>query len=173
MKNQIRSCLTLLFVFVLLTSIAAAQSSGGSFAITQSVVSNGGGTSSDAGNTFSLVGTIGQSVVGTSVNAPLSVSAGFWTSQALTPTAAAATVSGRVIAANGRGIRNVRVTMTNAAGETRMAISTALGYYRFDEVPAGETYIFSVSAKRYLFSQPVQVRFINEDTDDINFIAVN
>jgi ABC-type phosphate transport system permease subunit len=91
MKNQIRFCLTLLFVFVLLTSIAAAQSSGGSFAITQSVVSNGGGTSSDAGNTFSLVGTIGQSVVGTSVNAPLSVSAGFWTSQTMTPTAAAAT----------------------------------------------------------------------------------
>ena len=52
-----------------------------------------------------------------------------------------------------------------------MATTTSFGYYRFEEVAAGETYIISASAKRYTFSQQTQVLNINEDTEGINFIA--
>lgn len=88
-------------------------------------------------------------------------------------TAASITVGGRVSVSNGRGIPSVRVTMTDATGETRTVLTGTSGYYRFVGVPAGETYIFSVSAKRYTFSQSTQVRNVIEDTDDINFQADN
>jgi hypothetical protein len=70
-----------------------------------------------------------------------------------------------------KGIRNVIVTITFPTGEQRTAISGAFGYYRFAEIPAGETYIFTVSAKRYTFTQPTQIRNILEDTQDIDFIG--
>ena len=65
----------------------------------------------------------------------------------------------------------MRVTLTGTNGESRTVLSGSFGYYRFAEVPAGETYIFSVFAKRYTFAQNTQVRSIMEDTDDINFVA--
>ncbi|MCY7347919.1 MAG: hypothetical protein LH614_17105, partial [Pyrinomonadaceae bacterium] len=86
------------------------------------------------------------------------------------PTAASVTVGGRVTTA-GRGIRNVYLTLTDMNGSSRLAVSTTFGYYRFNDVAAGETYIISASAKRYTFSQPSQVLNINEDTEDVNFIA--
>lgn len=89
------------------------------------------------------------------------------------PTAASVTVGGRVLNASGRGINRARVTMTDSNGETRSALTNPFGYYRFTDVPAGETYVFSVSAKRYSFSQASQVRSIVEETDDINFVADN
>jgi phage gp45-like len=76
-----------------------------------------------------------------------------------------------VLSASGKGIRNVRITLTDSSGSTRTALSTTFGYYRFDNVAAGETYIITAKGKRYEFSQPVQVINVNEDTVDINFTA--
>ncbi len=73
--------------------------------------------------------------------------------------------------ASGRGIVNVRLTLTDSSGEVRTATTTSFGYYRFDDVQAGETYILSAAGKRYTFSQPVLVLSINEDTEAVNFIA--
>ncbi|CAN5439737.1 hypothetical protein BH20ACI1_BH20ACI1_14230 [soil metagenome] len=87
------------------------------------------------------------------------------------PTAASVSIGGRVMTASGRGIRNVYITLTDSNGNNRLAVSTAFGYYRFEDVAAGETYIISASAKQYTFSQPTQVLNINEDADGINFIA--
>jgi hypothetical protein len=89
------------------------------------------------------------------------------------PTVASVSVGGRVIMAKGRGISNVRVTMTGSNGETQTALSNPFGYYRFIDVPAGETYIFRVSHKRYTFNQSTQVRTIVEETNDVNFVADN
>ncbi len=57
-------------------TIASAQSSGGSFAVTQSVIAGGGGKSS-AGN-FSVEGTAGQAQTATSLGGTFSLSSGFW-----------------------------------------------------------------------------------------------
>ncbi|MCA1622625.1 MAG: carboxypeptidase-like regulatory domain-containing protein [Acidobacteria bacterium] len=89
----------------------------------------------------------------------------------LAPTAATVSISGRVMTASGRGIRNVRLILTDTNGQIRTATTTSFGYYRFDDVPAGETYILSAIGKRYTFSQPVQVLNISEETDGVNFIA--
>ena len=89
----------------------------------------------------------------------------------LGPTAADVSVSGRVLTASGRGIRNVRITLTDSSGNTKTAVSTTFGYYRFDNVTAGETYIITAKGKRYEFSPPAQVINVNEDAVDINFTA--
>jgi subtilisin family serine protease len=94
----------------------------------------------------------------------------FTVSQAgVAPTGASVTVGGRVTTAEGRGIRNARVTMTDRSGYTRTVVTNPLGYYRFTEVPSGESYVFSVISKKFSFAS--QFRTITEDAMDINFTA--
>jgi hypothetical protein len=46
-----------------------------------------------------------------------------------------------------------------------------MGYYVFEDIPAGHTYIISVSAKRYMFDDPVRVRHVVDELTDVDFIA--
>jgi hypothetical protein len=39
---------------------------------------------------------------------------------------------------------NALVSITNGNDQTRTVLTNAFGYYRSDEIPVGETYIFSV-----------------------------
>jgi hypothetical protein len=86
-------------------------------------------------------------------------------------TAAGVSVSGRVMSAQGKGITNVVVAMTDSSGNTRTTVTASLGVYRFTDVAAGETYVISVAAKRFKFNQPSQVLNINDETENINFIG--
>jgi Tol biopolymer transport system component len=76
----------------------------------------------------------------------------FVVAQNLSPTSASVSVGGRVSNANGRGVYNARVSLTNSNGGTLTALTSPFGYYRFDEIPVGETYFISVSHKRYQFN---------------------
>ncbi len=87
------------------------------------------------------------------------------------PTAASVSIGGRVLTAKGNGIAKVRVTLTDTNGETRTTLTNPFGYYSFTEVSAGETYVFSVKAKQFVFSSPTQIHSISGDTNDINFVA--
>lgn len=87
----------------------------------------------------------------------------------MSPTAAAVSVSGRVLTPEGRGLRGARVSLTDQNGSTRTALTTTFGYYGFTEVAAGETYIISVVSKKYSFTP--QVINVNEDMDNLNFTA--
>jgi len=149
---------------------------GGNYTLTQTSIAGGGasGSGASASGNYSVEGTIGQNAAGTKQqNSPNTFQPGFWTTQTFAPTAAGVTVGGRVLTANGVGIGKTRVTLTSGSGEIRTAISSAFGYFRFDDITTGETYIFTVYAKRYAFSQPVQVRSIFDNTDDIFFTADN
>ncbi|MBC7899618.1 MAG: carboxypeptidase regulatory-like domain-containing protein, partial [Saprospiraceae bacterium] len=90
---------------------------------------------------------------------------------ALSPTAASVSISGRILTADGRGIAKTRITLTNAAGQTRTVASSSFGYYRFDEVPAGETYIISAGHKQYQFTP--RIIGLTGEINDLNFIAGN
>ncbi|MGI8640805.1 MAG: cohesin domain-containing protein, partial [Pyrinomonadaceae bacterium] len=87
------------------------------------------------------------------------------------PTAASVSVVGRAITQTGRGIRNIVITMTDSQGNTRTATTSSFGYYRFEDVRAGETYIFTARGKRFTFARDTIVRSITEDTNSINFVA--
>lgn len=159
-----------IFVFLLLVSTLEAQT-GGDFTITQSVVASGGGQNS-AGGTFAVDGTIGQSVAGRAIgNPPFSLTSGFWNFSPLAPTAANGGVGGRIMTPNGSGIRNVRVTLTAPDGQTRTVLTGSFGYYRFEGVPVGATYIISIFSSRFTFSRPTQVVAVLDAVTDINFIA--
>lgn len=91
---------------------------------------------------------------------------------AVIPTAAAVSVSGRVVAGDGRGIGNARITLAGANGETRTALTGAFGYYRFDGLTAGETYIMTAGSKRYQFVNPTRVVTAFDDLTDVDFAAL-
>jgi Concanavalin A-like lectin/glucanases superfamily/Carboxypeptidase regulatory-like domain len=89
-----------------------------------------------------------------------------------TPTAANVSVSGKITDSSGNGIARVRVSITGANGATRAATTNSFGFYRFDEILAGETYVISAASKRYQFSQPTQIILVNDALDGIDFTAI-
>ncbi len=89
----------------------------------------------------------------------------------LGPSAANVSVSGRITTADGRGISRVLLTLTDSNGITRMASTGSFGYYRFDDVPAGESYVLSVASKRYQFANTNRLISVSEDLTDVDFIA--
>jgi uncharacterized repeat protein (TIGR01451 family) len=87
-------------------------------------------------------------------------------------TAATVRVSGWVITGSGaRGISGVRLSLTDSQGNVRETVSDKSGYYRFEDVEVGSSCIITATGKRYFFSQPSQVLNINEETEEVNFIA--
>ena len=161
-----------LMLFIGLVNLADAQiAAGGNYSLEQTVVGTGGGTS--AGGSFSIVGTNGQTIAGTTGTAPnLSVKGGFWTAQPLVPTAASVSLGGRVTTADGSGIRNIYVTLTQADGTSRTALTASFGYFGFDEIEVGQTVIISVRAKRFGFAQPTLILSVTDNAADLNFVAL-
>jgi Carboxypeptidase regulatory-like domain len=164
--------LVLIILFIGLAIVTDAQiASGGQFTLNQSVIATGGGAST-AGN-YTIAATSGQAVAGIrSTGSPFKVDGGFWTAQPLTATAATVALGGRVTTADGRGIRNVFVTLTQADGTTRTVLTSTFGYFQFDEVFAGETVIISLRSRHFNFAQPTQVLTVNNDVTDLNFVAL-
>ena len=173
---KLKKAIALQAFFIIICCAAGVNSqvaSGGGYTLNRSVISSGGGTSDDmTNNAYKVTGAIGEATAGTtSTAAPYALKGGFFSANPLAPTAAAVSVSGRVLTAKGRGIRNVLVTMTDAGGLSRTTSSSAFGYFSFADVPSGSTYIFSVTAKRFTFIQPAQVFSIMEDFDEIVFVG--
>ncbi len=166
MKNIITKIITFLF---LSGSFASAQiAGGGNFTLDQSVIGSGGGKS--AGGNFVVEGTNAQAIAGTrSSNPTTGLHSGFWNDSPLVPTAATVSVSGRVVTAEGQGIRNVAVTLTKSDGTIQTAVTGSFGFYNFAEIETGQTVIISVRAKRFTFQQPTIVLNIAENASEINF----
>jgi hypothetical protein len=89
----------------------------------------------------------------------------------LAPTAAPASISGRVMDSSGRGISHVIMTITDRTGNSLYALTNSFGYYRFDNVSTGRAYILSVRAKRYTFVEPSRVITVDDDLVDVDFVA--
>lgn len=89
-----------------------------------------------------------------------------------TPTAANAAIGGRVMTANGRGIRNARLMLVGGSlSEPRYAFTGVSGYYRFDDLPTGETYVLTVFSKRFVFAQSSVVVNLTEELTEANFTS--
>jgi hypothetical protein len=79
----------------------------------------------------------------------------------LAPTAAPVSITGRVLTSDGRGISGASVSLTDSLGVAYQARTNSFGYYRFEEVRGGESYILTVAAKRLKFSPQI----VNADAD--------
>jgi hypothetical protein len=84
------------------------------------------------------------------------------------PTAASATISGRVLTSKGRGLPGVMVVLTNQNGEVKSAMTNPSGIYRFVDIEVGENYFISVKSKRYVFA--TRSVFFTEELTDIDFM---
>lgn len=88
------------------------------------------------------------------------------------PVAAEATVSGQIKSANGNGIRNVVVSLTETNGTTRTFKTNAFGYYNFDGIEVGQTVTLTVNSKRYTFVNPTRIVSVSENVSDIDFTSI-
>lgn len=85
------------------------------------------------------------------------------------PTAAGVSVSGRVLTADGTGLSHAVVTIADTNGGSRTMQTSSFGYYRFDDVQAGETYTISVASKRYQFTS--RLITVTDDLTDVDITA--
>jgi len=171
-RSDVIRCLSIVVIAIVgCVSCADAQiSSGGPFTISQGAIAGGG--SSSANESFDVIGTTGQSAAGGFLQSgSLSIYAGFWTPQPLAPTAAGISIRGRVLTADGQGIRGARITLTGSHVESRIAQSSTFGYYNFTNIPAGQTYILTVVSYRYGFAEPTIVVHAVDSLNGVDFIA--
>ena len=85
----------------------------------------------------------------------------------LSPTAAPATVAGRVTDAQGSPLSNARITISDQAGVSWTGLSTSLGEYSIEGIPVGGTYVVTATHKRYTFSP--RVISVQDDLGGVNF----
>jgi hypothetical protein len=155
----------------LIASLSILAQSGGQFSVTQPTIVPGSGSSSEG--IYRVESTVGQPLAGGAVlrGGLFTITSGFWTFVPPGPTAAQVSISGRVITAAGRGITGAVVTLRAQDGSIRTVGSSSFGRYKFDEVAVGETYIVSVTAKRFSFVRPTIVLEISDQISDLDFVA--
>lgn len=156
-------------VLLFLIIAQTAAQSGGNYTMTKFIIGTGGDTSSGGG--FIVNGTIGQTATGGQMQGGgFSVYGGFWTPE-FTPTAATVTVSGRVFANGTNGLKGAAVVMSNMNGQTQQTRTSLFGYFSFENVEVGQTYIFSVISNRYQFAP--QVVTVTDEINMLNFNAID
>ena len=80
-------------------------------------------------------------------------------------------ITGRVLSPDEeRGIRNTVVTMTSSTGVRRTSTTSSFGVYRFDDVLRGETYVLSVTSRRYRFA--TRILTVTDSVADFDFVGL-
>ena len=67
-------------------------------------------------------------------------------------------ITGRIVSANGSGIRRASVTVMNLTTfETRTRTTNDFGYFKFNDLPIVDLYLVTVNSKRFSFTTPNQL----------------
>ncbi len=85
------------------------------------------------------------------------------------PTSASVNIGGQVVNTQGLPVRNAKVSIIDFSGNISLARTNPFGYYRFENVGVGQTYVVEISAKGLSFNS--QVITPVEDVEDLNFSA--
>jgi uncharacterized delta-60 repeat protein len=83
---------------------------------------------------------------------------------------APASVTGKVSTPGGLGIRNAVVALTDPQGVRQTATTSSFGVFTFNNVATGQTYIISVSSKRYRFA--ARSLPVNENLTNVDFVGL-
>ncbi|MEP7074932.1 MAG: S8 family serine peptidase [Acidobacteriota bacterium] len=96
-----------------------------------------------------------------------------FTSQPLAPTAALATISGRVSTKDGFGVGSIGLVLTDAAtGQVRIAVTNSFGYYSFRNLPIDHLYVVAVSeTKKVSIASNSRSFMLSDDLAGLNFTA--
>ena len=79
-------------------------------------------------------------------------------------------VSGRVTTPDGRGLRNAAVSITDSLGVRRTATTSSFGFYTFDDVRTGDTYVIGVNSRLYRFASRNLV--LTESLENVDFAGL-
>ncbi len=90
--------------------------------------------------------------------------------QMFAPTAAAVSISGRVVLPTDLGLLNARITLTDSSGNSRTVLTGKFGKFKFNDVAVGESYVISVSARNYIFAP--QVFNLTGEINELVFMPV-
>lgn len=89
------------------------------------------------------------------------------------PSSATVSINGRAVNAQGRGASNVRISLVDMNGTIRTALTSSFGYYFFEEVEVGQTYVLSAASKKYQFSNNPRVLSIVDSLMAEDFIEID
>lgn len=114
---------------------------------------------------FRILGTGGTSAAGT-------FRIDNFQAQAIGVSAATVAVSGRVTNASGNPISGAIISIDGGTlSETMYARTNPFGYYTFDGIPAGQSYILSVTAKGRTFNPSNRVLEVLDSVSDADFVS--
>ena len=82
--------------------------------------------------------------------------------------AANISAAGRVTDKNGRAAARATVEVINQDGQSRSVMTNPFGNYRFDELQAGQIYVFRVWNKKGLMHE--QIITLNDSVSNLNFV---
>ena len=170
MGTKLMALYTLLALFAVELPAEAQISSGGAYALQQSVIAGGGGDA--AGGVHTLQTSTGEALAGaTSTGGVYAVCAGFWTPCPFAPTAANVSISGRVLTGTG-GIAGAVITIFGGTQTgPRMVRSNSFGNFTVSDIPSGHFYILTVEHKRFTFSPDTVSLSVVDDVTGIEFRA--
>ena len=96
-----------------------------------------------------------------------------WTvAEAVGPVAAHVNVGGRVTMADGlQGLPRVQVVLSGDGTQPRIVMTNPFGYFNFEDLEVGRTYILTVGSKEYTFMNPTIVVTPDDNVSDANFFA--
>lgn len=86
-----------------------------------------------------------------------------------TPTAAGVSISGRVVGPAGQPVSRAIVRIIDTTEFVRTSMTNGFGYYHLSEVPAGGSYVMTVSHKLYSFAP--RVVNVLDDLANVDFYA--
>lgn len=90
----------------------------------------------------------------------------------LTPTAAFASLGGRVADRKGNGLANVKITVAGGNLDApRIERTNSFGYFQFKNLPAGATYVITAEARKFRFEPAAQVYNLTENFGGMIFTA--
>jgi len=171
-----KALIATLCISVALVAVSYAQSSptattGSPYVLQKQVIAGGGGTMTSA--TYTVESTISQPTAGIQESTATDTAyVGFWIPEMLSPTAGDAIVSGRVVTPTGQGIPLARLALTDMTGNSVTLFTGSFGYFRFENVPSGQSYVLSISSKQYHFAQPAIMVNVGEDVTDVVFTSL-
>jgi hypothetical protein len=163
-------------ILTILFHVSIFAQTGATYDLSHHVIAGGGEKSTSA--LYKLEGTIGQTSAGTVSSevtaspgaSQYSLRGGFWAFESLAPTAAAVTLSGRILAAEGGAVRRVRVALIDTlTGSSRTTEINPFGFYSFEEVEVGRFYIVRAESLDFTFTPPSYAFVLMDERNDVDF----
>ncbi len=113
----------------------------------------------------------GEHVVATATSASGDTSEFSQSRPFLGPTSANVEVAGHVVSNTGLPIGRTYLTLSDQSGNVHQSLTNPFGYFRFSDIPSGQTYVLSMRSKSFEFTPSSISIAITSDINDLLIIG--